>query len=106
MLLVPMLLGFRNTNNSSYKGSFSYAENDDINEKGYPEEFPVKNERLKNATANDVKKSLVHQLRIELADATRAVSFLINKTLSNQVPPEVGLQTGSNYKFVREWQLR
>ncbi|ELJ7511927.1 BREX-1 system adenine-specific DNA-methyltransferase PglX, partial [Escherichia coli] len=47
---------FRNTNTPSYKGSFSYAENDDINEKGYPEEFPVKNERLKNATASDFKK--------------------------------------------------
>lgn len=36
------------------------------------------------------------------SDATIAV-FSHNNTLSNQVPVKVGLQTGSNDKFVREW---
>ncbi|HBS2763270.1 TPA: BREX-1 system adenine-specific DNA-methyltransferase PglX, partial [Klebsiella pneumoniae] len=93
---------FRNTNTPSYKGSFSYAENDDINEKGYPEEFPVKNERLKNATASDFKKIPGSPIAYWASDATRA-AFSHNNTLSNQVPVKVGLQTGSNDKFVREW---
>ncbi|EFO4709607.1 BREX-1 system adenine-specific DNA-methyltransferase PglX [Escherichia coli] len=47
---------FRNTHTPFYQGTFSYTESDNINEHGYPKEFPVKNERLKNATADDFKK--------------------------------------------------
>ncbi|PMM07174.1 type II restriction endonuclease [Vibrio splendidus] len=47
---------FRNNYVDSFKGSFSYCENDDINELGLPFEFPIHNERLKTATSNDFKK--------------------------------------------------
>ncbi|HBB2798062.1 TPA: BREX-1 system adenine-specific DNA-methyltransferase PglX, partial [Escherichia coli] len=47
---------FRNVHIPSYQGAFSYTENDDINDEGYPKEFPVKNDRLKTAAADDFQK--------------------------------------------------
>jgi len=41
---------------SNYIGSFSYCENDDVNEYGIPKKFPVPNERLKIAKLDDFEK--------------------------------------------------
>ncbi|EEY7880050.1 TPA: BREX-1 system adenine-specific DNA-methyltransferase PglX [Escherichia coli] len=51
---------------------------------------------------NDFKKIPGSPIAYWASDATRA-AFSHNNTLSNQVPVKVGLQTGSNDKFVREW---
>ncbi|ENL3042431.1 BREX-1 system adenine-specific DNA-methyltransferase PglX [Escherichia coli] len=51
---------------------------------------------------NDFKKIPGEPIAYWASDATRA-AFSHNNTLSNQVPVKVGLQTGSNDKFVREW---
>ncbi|MEZ2880344.1 BREX-1 system adenine-specific DNA-methyltransferase PglX [Escherichia coli] len=93
---------FRNTNTPSYKGSFSYAENDDINEKGYPEEFPVKNERLKNATASDFKKipgtPIAYWLHKNVIDC-----YMRGTPFKDRGFPKVGMQTANNDKFLRYW---
>lgn len=47
---------FKSGNIPEYKGSFSYIENKDINDNGYPKEFPVRNERLKIVAANNFSK--------------------------------------------------
>ncbi|ELH7561960.1 TPA: BREX-1 system adenine-specific DNA-methyltransferase PglX [Escherichia coli] len=93
---------FRNTNTPSYKGSFSYAENDDINEKGYPEEFPVKNERLKNATASDFKKIPGSPIAYWISNDLRK-TFCKYDSLSKIAKPRQGLATTDNEKFMRYW---
>ncbi|MEG1156839.1 MAG: BREX-1 system adenine-specific DNA-methyltransferase PglX, partial [Acinetobacter sp.] len=45
-----------NNHVNNYEGSFSYCENDDVNEFGIPKQFPVQNERLKTAKPDDFKK--------------------------------------------------
>lgn len=47
---------FKNYHIPAYLGTFSYAESADISENGHPKEFPVNNDRLKFAVANDFKK--------------------------------------------------
>lgn len=71
---------FRNVHIPSYQGAFSYTENDDINDEGYPKEFPVKNDRLKTAAADDFQKSPVHRLRIGSAKV-RLIYLIIKKYL-------------------------
>ncbi|EFB6635511.1 BREX-1 system adenine-specific DNA-methyltransferase PglX [Escherichia coli] len=93
---------FRNTNIPSYKGSFSYAENDDINEKGYPEEFPVKNERLKNATASDFKKIPGSPIAYWVSSALRN-SFVGAKSLNDISDVKRGMTTSNNELFLRFW---
>src|SRR3990172_2040853 len=39
-----------------YKGSFSYIDYSDLTERNIPREFPIKNNRLKNASSADFKK--------------------------------------------------
>lgn len=51
---------------------------------------------------NDFKKIPGTPIAYWASDATRA-AFFHNNTLSSQVPVKVGLQTGSNDRFVREW---
>ncbi|WP_218071358.1 BREX-1 system adenine-specific DNA-methyltransferase PglX [Escherichia coli] len=93
---------FRNTNIPSYKGSFSYAENDDINEKGYPEEFPVKNERLKNATASDFKKipgsPIAYWVNPKILSC-----FTLGTPVQVYSVPRQGFATGNNDLFLRRW---
>ncbi len=93
---------FRNTNTPSYKGSFSYAENDDINEKGYPEEFPVKNERLKNATASDFKKipgsPIAYWVNPKILSC-----FTLGTPVQVYSVPRQGFATGNNDLFLRRW---
>ncbi|EFN0218459.1 BREX-1 system adenine-specific DNA-methyltransferase PglX [Escherichia fergusonii] len=93
---------FRNTNTPSYKGSFSYAENDDINEKGYPEEFPVKNERLKNATASDFKKIPGYPIAYWVSSAL-INSFVGAKSLNDISDVKRGMTTSNNELFLRFW---
>ncbi|ELZ4609239.1 BREX-1 system adenine-specific DNA-methyltransferase PglX [Escherichia coli] len=93
---------FRNTNTPSYKGSFSYAENDDINEKGYPEEFPVKNERLKNATASDFKKIPGYPIAYWVNPKILSC-FTLGTPVQVYSVPRQGFATGNNDLFLRRW---
>lgn len=93
---------FRNVYIPSYQGSFSYIKNDDINEDGYPNEFPVKNERLKSANTNDFSSipglPIAYWLPAEARDAFR------NSTkLGDFSPAKQGLATADNDRFLRLW---
>ncbi len=39
-----------------YKGSFSYVNYEDLTDENKPKQFPIQNERLRNASASDFKK--------------------------------------------------
>ncbi|EBQ6595416.1 BREX-1 system adenine-specific DNA-methyltransferase PglX [Salmonella enterica] len=93
---------FRNNHTPAYQGSFSYIENDNINDKGYPKEFPVKNERFKKAAADDFKKIpcspiaywLPHEARKAFEESTKLGDFTAAKQ---------GLATADNDNFIRLW---
>ncbi|EDU9161211.1 BREX-1 system adenine-specific DNA-methyltransferase PglX [Salmonella enterica subsp. enterica] len=92
---------FRNTNILSYQGSFSYADNDNINEEGYPEEFPIKNERLKNAAASDFKK--IPGAPIAYWVSENILKSFDNIKLKEVAMPRQGLATMDNNLFTRAW---
>ncbi|ENE4829749.1 BREX-1 system adenine-specific DNA-methyltransferase PglX [Klebsiella michiganensis] len=93
---------FRNVQVPSFQGSFSYAENDDINDDGYPKTFPFKNERLTTAAADDFKKipgtPIAYWITKEL---TR--SFSLNQTIGECASVKSGITTGDNDKYLLLW---
>ncbi|EBS0483088.1 BREX-1 system adenine-specific DNA-methyltransferase PglX [Salmonella enterica] len=92
---------FRNAHIPSYQGSFSYAENDDINDEGYPNEFPVKNERLKAAAANEFKKIPGKPIAYWIPQLL--TSTFENESISKKYVLKQGLATGDNERFLRYW---
>lgn len=93
---------FRNVHIPSYQGAFSYVENDDINDEGYPKEFPVNNKRLKTAAADDFKKIPGSPIAYWLSTAARYV-FEKSSSITSVATAAVGLQTGDNDKFLKYW---
>ncbi|MGL1124760.1 BREX-1 system adenine-specific DNA-methyltransferase PglX [Vibrio vulnificus] len=93
---------FQNRYISGYISSFSYCENDDINELGVPKEFPIQNERLKTATSEDFKK--IHGSPIAYW-IDECVFKLVKKSqsLGDISLARMGLATGNNAKYVRLW---
>mgnify|MGYP003625031452 CR=1 FL=1 len=93
---------FRNIQLSGYKGFFSYADNEDINEDGVPFEFPVKNERLKLAASDDFKKIPGSPIAY-WADPILFEIYQTSLTLKEQINPKQGMATGDNDRFLRYW---
>jgi type II restriction/modification system DNA methylase subunit YeeA len=91
---------YRNIQLSGYKGFYSYADNQDINEDGVPYEFPVKNERLKLAASDDFKKipgsPIAYWLSLD--------AFVNSEFIKNIGDVKTGMTTSNNEKFVRFWQ--
>ncbi|WP_180045994.1 BREX-1 system adenine-specific DNA-methyltransferase PglX [Acinetobacter sp. YH12117] len=92
---------FFNHHLNSYEGSFSYCENDDLNEEGIPKTFPVANNRLKNAKLDDFKKIPGSPIAYWVSDNVRT-SFK-QKNVKDYLIPKQGLATGNNEKFLRFW---
>ncbi|MEP8673640.1 BREX-1 system adenine-specific DNA-methyltransferase PglX [Enterobacter hormaechei] len=93
---------FKNTHITAYQGAFSYVDNNNINEDGYPKEFPVKNERLKIATANDFKKIPGSPIAFWIKHQERNL-YQTGEIMSNIASPKKGLDTGENEVFLRLW---
>lgn len=93
---------FRNLCLTDYKGSYSYTTNDDILESDIPFEFPVKNERLKTASADDFKKIPGSPIAYWASEKLKAV-YYTNTSLKKLAPPKHGMSTGNNDKFLRLW---
>lgn len=93
---------FRNSHIPSYQGTFSYAENDDINDEGYPKTFPVKNERLKTAATDDFKKIPGSPIAYWVSHTLRS-AFVKNNRLEEIAPTRKGMVTARNDFYVREW---
>ncbi|MCG9118880.1 BREX-1 system adenine-specific DNA-methyltransferase PglX [Laribacter hongkongensis] len=87
---------------NDYEGSFSYCENDDVNEDGLPKEFPVRNERLKTAKPDDFKKIPGSPVAYWVSDAIRS-TFQSNVPISKIASTRKGMATGDNARFVRMW---
>ncbi len=88
---------------SDYEGSFSYCENDDVNEFGIPKQFPVQNERLKTAKPDDFKKIPGSPIAYWLTETDRKV-FTESVELKDISSIKQGLATCNNNLFLRAWQ--
>ncbi|MDL9984101.1 BREX-1 system adenine-specific DNA-methyltransferase PglX [Providencia rettgeri] len=93
---------FRNIQLNGYKGFFSYADNEDINEDGVPFEFPVKNERLKLAASDDFKKIPGSPIAYWVSDDVR-YTFADSEILGKAYKPVQGLITGDTERFAKIW---
>ncbi|QFS18804.1 BREX-1 system adenine-specific DNA-methyltransferase PglX (plasmid) [Acinetobacter indicus] len=92
-----------NNHISNYAGSFSYCENDDVNEYGVPKQFPVQNERLKTAKPDDFKKIPSSPVAYWVSEKVREI-FENSPSMGEVARAVVGLQTGDNNSYLRLWQ--
>ncbi|MCU4628795.1 BREX-1 system adenine-specific DNA-methyltransferase PglX [Acinetobacter variabilis] len=92
-----------NNHVNNYEGSFSYCENDDVNEFGIPKQFPVQNERLKTAKPDDFKKIPGSPVAYWVSDKVREI-FAHNPSLKEVADARQGMATGDNNRFLRFWQ--
>lgn len=93
---------FYNGEVGMYEGSFSYCDSDAIGISGVPKQFPVKNDRLKTANAEDFKKIPGSPLSYWVGKSTLNV-FEVAKKLGEISTSSNGVQTGDNGKYVRYW---
>ncbi|WP_042088925.1 BREX-1 system adenine-specific DNA-methyltransferase PglX, partial [Acinetobacter bereziniae] len=91
-----------NNHVNNYEGSFSYCENDDVNEFGIPKQFPVQNERLKTAKPDDFKKIPGSPVAYWVSEKVREI-FDKEKSLTQHAIPAQGSTLGENEKFLRQW---
>jgi type I restriction-modification system DNA methylase subunit len=93
---------FRKTYIESFTGNFSYCENDDLNEQNVPKEFPVKNERLKQAKQDDFKKipasPIAYWVSHQLLKVLNWIKFLV------LAETRLGMATADNNRFLKLWQ--
>ena len=91
-----------NNHVNNYEGSFSYCENDDVNEFGIPKQFPVQNERLKTAKPDDFKKipgsPIAYWISLKFNNCFEKLPLI-----SNEASAVCGMTTGENALYVREW---
>jgi type II restriction/modification system DNA methylase subunit YeeA len=93
---------FINSHINGYISSFSYCENEDINEHGVPFDFPVQNNRLKNTPSDEFQKIPGNPIAYWIEES---VFKLVknSQTLGNIALARMGLATGNNAKYVRLW---
>ena len=91
-----------NNHVNNYEGSFSYCENDDINEYGVPKQFPVENDRLKTAMPDEFKKIPGSPIAYWVSDGLRNI-FSENSPLGELCLTKQGMATGDNDSFLRLW---
>ncbi|AKQ31364.1 BREX-1 system adenine-specific DNA-methyltransferase PglX [Acinetobacter baumannii] len=87
---------------SDYEGSFSYCENDDVNEDRVPKQFPVQNERLKTAKPDDFKKIPGSPLAYWVSDRI-SFSFEKGPLIKDIAQARQGLITADSDRFLRLW---
>ncbi len=88
-----------------WKGNFSYVDYEDLNEENIPNEFPVKNMRLKNASAEDFRKIPGSPIAYWVSDSLRS-TFQKEQSLSSVFFSDGLTKTGNNEKYLRfHWEV-
>ncbi|MEQ3636517.1 MAG: BREX-1 system adenine-specific DNA-methyltransferase PglX [Thalassolituus sp.] len=87
---------------NGFEGSFSYCENDDLNDVGVPAQFPVQNERLKTAKPDDFKKIPGSPVAYWVEGWVRD-AFGKHSPISDYADTRIGLITGENARYIRYW---
>jgi len=93
---------FQNAHSKSYEGSFSYCENSDIADDGYPRLFPVQNGRLRTVAPDDFRKIPGEPIAYWLSKRVFDV-FADSKRFGSIGDARMGLATGNNDRYVRLW---
>ncbi len=93
---------WRNIKQPEFRGNFSYVYYEDLTEEDKPKQFPMQNDRLATAAAADFKKIPGSPIAYWVSEKIVRI-FDNEKKLESIAPVKVGLQTGSNEIFVREW---
>ncbi|HGS7156912.1 TPA: BREX-1 system adenine-specific DNA-methyltransferase PglX [Klebsiella variicola subsp. variicola] len=93
---------FRNNHAPVFQGSYSFTDNDDINNVGYPIQFPTKNRRLKTASANDFRKIPGAPIAYWISEKFKNI-FSSSEPLGSVADVKHGLSTGKNDAVVRLW---
>ena len=92
----------QNAHVAGYQGHYCCSRNYELNDDGVPFAFPTPNERLKTVTTDEFKKipssPVAYWVSERLIDA-----FVKFPPLSNFVDTRIGLITGDNERYVRNW---
>lgn len=86
---------------NGFEGSFSYCENDDLNDVGVPSQFPVQNERLKTAKPDDFKK--IPGSPVAYWAKPETVQAFESPKLAEVAATRLGMATADNNLFLRFW---
>ncbi|NCA88745.1 MAG: BREX-1 system adenine-specific DNA-methyltransferase PglX [Gammaproteobacteria bacterium] len=90
------------THVSDYAGSFSYCKDSDIGADEKPKQFPVENERLKNAKPDDFKNIPGSPVAYWVGKNLLR-KFTELPPLESVCPPKKGLVTSDNRRFLKLW---
>jgi type II restriction/modification system DNA methylase subunit YeeA len=102
---------WRQGRGDAFQGSYLYVEHGDLDSDGIPQEFPPHNERNEKqqkrgwfyrGSAKDFEKVPGNPIAYWVSSNFRS-AYENMPALDEIAPVKVGLQTGSNEKFVREW---
>ncbi|MBE0069727.1 BREX-1 system adenine-specific DNA-methyltransferase PglX [Thermoanaerobacterium thermosaccharolyticum] len=93
---------WRNNYIPGYKGIYNYVELKDINEFGYPYEFPVKNNRYRSVDQSTFKSIPGSPIAYWVSDNMRE-AFVKGTKLGDIAEPKQGLSTSDNDRFLRLW---
>jgi hypothetical protein len=93
---------FLNSHVGRYEGSFSSCNNEDVNDSGSPIEFPVQNDRLGTAKADDFKKITGSPIAYWVSESILN-AFADSTPLIQVLQTRLGLSTANNDEFLRYW---
>lgn len=91
---------WQNIHSPSFKGKFSFVDYSDLVAGNIPKEFPIKNNRLKDASVDDFRKISSGIIAYWISDAVRDI-FKNCQNIGSHA--RKGLTTANNEKFVRLW---
>lgn len=93
---------FLNSKISSYSGSFSHCGILDLDERGQPHEFPIKNERLKTSTVERFFEIPGSPVAYWVGDEIFSIFSRLPK-ISECADVRQGMATADNGRFLRFW---
>ena len=91
-----------NTQIQGHESGFSYCGSNDVDTDGKPRNFPIENDRLKNAKQSDFTKIPGSPVAYWISKKIQSL-FSNSRPLEDICTPRVGLGTTDNAKFVRSW---
>lgn len=92
---------FRNEHVDNYIGTYTEVKNIDVKD-NQPKQFPVSINRNNSITSDSFKEIPGSPIAYWVSDST-IKSFLNSEILEDYVNYSVGIQTGDNNKFLRNW---
>ncbi len=87
---------------SGRRGDFSFVAYEDLSDDGEPKSFPIQNDRLKSACADEFKIIQGSPIVYWLSDAAR-LAFKNGTPLGELCAPRKGNTTTDNARFLRVW---